>query len=88
MLIIIFCRFDKKRGGGVTNENTSQPVLPTQQFGVTLKSINEYYKVEIPPIVKQCIEYLDTPDGNELNHVYLKYSINLIVFSFRDRRTV
>lgn len=45
------------------------PTIPTQQFGVSLKSILNYYQVEIPPVVKQCVEYLDKPDG-KLNKIY------------------
>lgn len=40
-----------------------EPSLPTQQFGVTLQFIKDNYNVSIPPIVTQCIEYMDNPDG-------------------------
>lgn len=39
------------------------PAEPTRQFGVTLQFIKQNYKVVIPPVVKECVEYLDKPDG-------------------------
>lgn len=39
-------------------------LLPTQQFGVTLQFIKEHHDGEvIPPLVRQCVEYLSSPDG-------------------------
>lgn len=38
--------------------------LPTQQFGVSLQFIKANNNDEvIPPIVRQCVEYLSLPDG-------------------------
>lgn len=40
--------------------------LPTQQFGVSLQYIKENHpdiEDDIPPIVRQCIEFLEQPDG-------------------------
>lgn len=59
-------------GGTVTQllssaDNSYLPSSPTQQFGVTLQFIKDNYNVTIPPVVKQCIEYLDQPDGNLMN---------------------
>lgn len=46
------------------------PPLPTQQFGVSLQFIKDNHQGEvIPPIVKQCIEFLECPDG-ELSYCY------------------
>lgn len=60
-------RYDRKLGGDVTLQNkvnqTFEPALPTQQFGVTLQFIRNKYNVIIPPVVTQCIEYLENPDG-------------------------
>jgi hypothetical protein len=41
----------------------SSRARPQQQFGVTLQFIKDNYNVTIPPVVKQCVEYLDQPDG-------------------------
>lgn len=39
--------------------------LPTQQIGVSLPFIKEHNNGEvIPPLVRQCVEYLSSPDGN------------------------
>lgn len=66
-------RYDRKINGNVTVTNQSdviEPVLPTQQFGVTLEFIKENYQVTIPPVVKQCVEYLEQPDGKQ-NRTFL-----------------
>lgn len=65
---------DKKLNGtspipNVTDSN-SEPALPTQQFGVTLQFIRDNYSVTIPPVVKQCIEYLDQPDALETEGIF------------------
>lgn len=40
--------------------------VATTQFGASLQFIKENNGGEsIPPIVKQCIEFLDTPDGEK-----------------------
>ncbi|CAG9832351.1 unnamed protein product [Diabrotica balteata] len=66
---------DKKLGGEVPVSRTSpdsvfEPTCPTQQFGVTLQYIRDQYNVIIPPIVKQCIEYLDQPDALETEGIF------------------
>lgn len=51
------------------NANVSQAIsnqLLTQQFGVSLQYIKENHpdiEEDIPPIVKQCVEFLEQPDG-------------------------
>lgn len=69
-----FCRHDRKLGGVSTpvSDNSAQPSIPTQQFGVTLQYIKQQYNVGIPPVVKQCVDYLDKPDGE-------KYSVTCIL---------
>lgn len=38
--------------------------LPTKQFGVSLSFIKEHNNMDaIPPIVRQCVEFLSQPDG-------------------------
>lgn len=65
----IFCRHDKTIGvkntvsdGGPSFPETSN----TTQFGVTLQFIKQNYNTHIPPVVRQCVEYLDKPDGKVL----------------------
>lgn len=64
-LLVFFYRHDRKLGGVTTpvTDSSAQPSVPTQQFGVTLQFIKQHYNVIIPPVVKQCVEYLDKPDG-------------------------
>ncbi|KAG8222334.1 hypothetical protein J437_LFUL001877 [Ladona fulva] len=62
---------DAKKGANVPNELPSvtkgppkTPPLETQQFGVSLQFIKDHNGGEvIPPIVRQCVEYLSQPDG-------------------------
>ncbi|CAH0546232.1 unnamed protein product [Brassicogethes aeneus] len=44
--------------------------LPTQQFGVSLQYIKTNYNVSIPPVVKQCVEFLDHPDALETEGLF------------------
>jgi len=45
--------------------------LPTQQFGVSLQFIKENHGGEvIPPLVRQCVEYLTTPDALETEGLF------------------
>ena len=47
-----------------TTTTTFHAPLDTQQFGVSLQFIKEHNGGEvIPPILKQCIEYLSQPEG-------------------------
>lgn len=59
---------------GITPSPASSPVhsrLITQQFGVSLQFIKDNHGGEIiPPIMRQCIEYLSQPDG--LFHILLR----------------
>nr|CAI5848506.1 unnamed protein product [Callosobruchus analis] len=65
---------DKKLGGEVplptAVDHIFEPTLPTQQFGVTLQYIRDYYKSVLPPVVKQCVEYLDQPDALETEGLF------------------
>ncbi|XP_060521020.1 rho GTPase-activating protein 8 isoform X2 [Cylas formicarius] len=65
---------DKKLGGTLQPlpvvNNLLGPVLPTQQFGVTLQFIRDHYNVLIPPVVSQCVEYLDQPDALETEGIF------------------
>lgn len=61
-------------------EQAYEPTLPTQQFGVTLQIIKDHYNVVIPPVVKQCVEYLDQPDGNAPFFCLLKSFVSLGFF--------
>lgn len=46
------------------------PVEPTRQFGAYLSNIQGHYDAIIPPIVKQCVDYLDTPDALETEGLF------------------
>ncbi|XP_074026734.1 rho GTPase activating protein at 68F isoform X9 [Leptinotarsa decemlineata] len=65
----LLLRHDKKLWGGcstpqLSSDSPFELTSPKQQFGVTLQHIRDNYDVTIPPIVKQCVDFLDTPDGN------------------------
>lgn len=46
-----------------TGSGTNKP-LPTQQFGVSLQYIKDANNQDpIPPVLKNCITFLDHPDG-------------------------
>ncbi|KAL1516974.1 hypothetical protein ABEB36_000799 [Hypothenemus hampei] len=47
-----------------------EPLIPTQQFGVTLQFIKDHYNVTIPPVVQQCVEYLEQPDALETEGIF------------------
>ncbi|CAG9864609.1 unnamed protein product [Phyllotreta striolata] len=66
--------YDKKLGGELpfhaNPEVQFEPISPTQQFGVPLQYIRDQYNVIIPPVVKQCVEYLDQPDSLEIEGIF------------------
>lgn len=64
--------YDRKIGGNFSSvlDNAVLPNLPTQQFGVTLQFIKQNYGVSIPPVMRQCIEYLDQPDALETEGIF------------------
>lgn len=60
-----------------THISTTDVPIKTTQFGVGLQFIKDNNNGDvIPPIVKQCIEFLDTPESK------LKININLILNIF------
>lgn len=55
---------DESDAKTVQKESLSPP--PTQQFGVSLQFIKENNSNmidSIPPVVRQCVEFLSQPDG-------------------------
>lgn len=58
-----------------TRTDAGVPCEPTRQFGVSIHAIKQNYNVIIPPIVKECIEYLDTPDGKFYIDLWSKFEI-------------
>lgn len=51
--------------------------LATQQFGVSLQFIKDNNNGQvIPPIVRQCVDFLTTPDGTLYQFFLLKNKIN------------
>ncbi|KAJ8962980.1 hypothetical protein NQ317_009027 [Molorchus minor] len=79
---------DKKLNGGVpivTNvDQQFLPTSPTQQFGVTLQFIKDHYNVIIPPVVKQCVEYLDQPDALETEGIFRRSANALKVRALKE----
>lgn len=70
--VVLLFRHDERlmaKSSGPVNAATPSPPadapLPTQQIGVSLPFIKEHNNGEvIPPLVRQCVEYLSSPDGN------------------------
>ncbi|BES98308.1 gtpase-activating protein [Nesidiocoris tenuis] len=57
----------------------SHGLVPTQQFGVSLQFIKDNNGgVVIPPIVRQCVEFLSTPDALETEGIFRR-SANVAV---------
>lgn len=71
-------RHDRKVHGTstLTTSQSIPAVEPTRQFGVTLQCIKQHYGVIIPPIVKECVDYLDHPDALETEGIFRR-SANL-----------
>lgn len=56
-------------GGGAGADEKERP---TQQFGVSLQYIKDNnHQDPIPPVLKNCITFLDHPDGNLASLPYL-----------------
>lgn len=80
------CRHDERlMAKNSSLSSTSAPLattpvpcpLPTQQFGVSLQFIKEKNDGEIiPPLVRQCVTFLSTPDGllNSISNKFCFYS--------------
>lgn len=69
------------------NINVPQ-LLATQQFGVSLQFIVDNNGGEvIPPIVRQCVEYLDNPDG-KCFYIFVAYNTQKQIKIFCARRRV
>lgn len=59
--------------------------LDTQQFGVSLQFIKEHNNNEvIPPILKQCVEFLSQPEGKLLEYVFLALVKQLTAFIYAN----
>ncbi|XKL59670.1 hypothetical protein PGB90_000686 [Kerria lacca] len=52
-----------------TSQNDNE-ILPTKQFGVSLSFIKKHNNDVIPPIVKQCVEFLSQPDALETEGIF------------------
>jgi len=44
--------------------------LPPHQFGASLAHIRRHHNTDIPPILRRCLEYLDTPDALETEGLF------------------
>ncbi|KAJ3664410.1 hypothetical protein Zmor_008584 [Zophobas morio] len=77
---------DKKLGGTVTptSDTTFQPSSPLQQFGVPLQFIKDNYNGPIPPVVKQCVEYLDQPDALETEGIFRRSANTLKIKQLKE----
>ncbi|KAI4471300.1 rho gtpase-activating protein 68f [Holotrichia oblita] len=75
--------YDKKIGGKTNATHVDsrhlESIEPTRQFGVTLQFIKQNYHVVIPPVVSECITYLDKPDALETEGLFRRsaYSVKI-----------
>lgn len=78
---------------GIVSSSSSSPICTTQ-FGASLQFIKENNGGDpIPPIVRQCIDFLKTPEGkysqsNNLALHKLNFPLKMTDYSFRDRRNI
>lgn len=57
--------------------------LPTKQFGVSLSFIKEHNNMDvIPPIVRQCVEFLSQPDGQSFVSLIPPFLTPKIFYSY------
>uniref|UniRef100_A0A1B6HD14 Rho-GAP domain-containing protein n=2 Tax=Homalodisca liturata TaxID=320908 RepID=A0A1B6HD14_9HEMI len=65
-------RFSSSSAAAPSPPHTPAPTpLPTQQFGVSLQFIKENHQGEvIPPLVRQCVEFLSSPDALETEGLF------------------
>ncbi|XP_074026716.1 rho GTPase activating protein at 68F isoform X6 [Leptinotarsa decemlineata] len=80
---------DKKLWGGcstpqLSSDSPFELTSPKQQFGVTLQHIRDNYDVTIPPIVKQCVDFLDTPDALETEGLFRRSANALKIKSLKE----
>ncbi|CAH0382781.1 unnamed protein product [Bemisia tabaci] len=67
-------------------EDASPPPLPTQQFGVSLQFIKDNNNGEvIPPLVRQCVEFLSQPDALETEGLFRRSANFAIVKELQQR---
>ncbi|KAK7793841.1 hypothetical protein R5R35_014126 [Gryllus longicercus] len=64
----------------------SQAPLKTQQFGVSLQFIKDHNCGEvIPPVVRQCVEFLSQPDALETEGLFRRSTSVILVNETRSR---
>ncbi|XP_069935784.1 rho GTPase-activating protein 1 isoform X4 [Cherax quadricarinatus] len=64
----------------------SNKPLPTQQFGVSLQYIKDANDQDpIPPVLKNCITFLDHPDALETEGLFRRSSAAVVVKSVQER---
>ncbi|XP_077302594.1 rho GTPase-activating protein 1-like [Arctopsyche grandis] len=72
----------------LTNQKKPQVTYPTtQQFGVSLQFIkdnNPKMSESIPPIVRQCVEYLSQPDALETEGIFRRSVSGIMVKRFQN----
>ncbi|XP_042865059.1 rho GTPase-activating protein 8-like isoform X2 [Penaeus japonicus] len=68
-----------------TGSGTNKP-LPTQQFGVSLQYIKDANNQDpIPPVLKNCITFLDHPDALETEGLFRRSGAAAVVKSVQER---
>lgn len=62
------------------------PPLPTYQFGATLQFIKANHRnAVIPPIMRQCVEFLDRPEALETEGLFRRSANTLVVRDLQNK---
>lgn len=75
LIAIVYFRYDKDITKSTDNKQLSPEAQieeenPTKQFGASLEAIKLHHGEVIPPILRQCVRYLDNPDGNLIKYIF------------------
>lgn len=66
-------------------DSAQMPIEPSRQFGAYLPNIQGHYNSIIPPIVKQCVDYLDTPDALETEGLFRRSANVLKIKEYKEQ---
>lgn len=79
--------YDKKIGGKTNAtqvDSRTESIEPTKQFGVTLQFIKQNYNVVIPPVVSECVTYLDKPDALETEGLFRRSAYTVKIKQLKE----
>ncbi|CAB3365893.1 rho GTPase-activating protein 1 [Cloeon dipterum] len=71
-----------------TSSSVFHAQLPTQQFGVSLQFIRDHSPADddfIPPVVRQCVEFLSQPDALETEGIFRRSASTVLVREIKSQ---